>query len=273
MTRDRRFKKRVRARISQTGESYSTACRRLRLLASEERTMQETSTQETLTTVSGHDFGFEIDIPENWRDMGPDRHNSPFEVARYQRNKDRLHDGIVNIFWHMDADSPRAMAEKVQAQMKEKGLKESTLSDVTLGDRPALLHEHAYPLLDMEHWASRTHYLDVGGHVVCVNLATDNIGRDADLFDRIAPTFRAEDDTVGIVFSYDEAVPEPFVTTVLQEVFNYAPAEAVQRFVRMRTQRECVVAMVARVSAGTVQADLTARAAAAGHPLPCRVLG
>ena len=54
--------------------------------------------QETLTTLTGHDFGYEIDIPKNWRDVGPDRYNSAFEIARHLRNKDRLHDGIINIF-------------------------------------------------------------------------------------------------------------------------------------------------------------------------------
>ena len=267
MTRNRRFKKRVRARIAHTGESYSTACRRLRQLASEELM------QETLTTLNGHDFGYQIDIHENWRDVGTDRYNSPFEVARYVRNNDRLHDGIVNIFWDLEGDNAREVAARTQAELKAEGVTESELLDVTLGDRPAVLHAHAYPLHDIEHWASRTHYIDVGARIACVNLATEDIEADAELFDRIGQSFRAVDDAVGIVLSHDDAASESFVKSVLVDVFNYVPAETTRRCVRIRAQRESIVAMVDRSRLADIEEDLASRGNAAGHPLQYRVVG
>ncbi len=173
----------------------------------------------------------------------------------------------------MERDSPRELAERTQAELKAKGIVESELLNVTPRDRPAALHAHAYPLLDMEHWASRTHYLEVGGRIVCVNLATEDIERDADLFDRIGQSFRAVDDAVGVVLAYDDTTEEALFKSILVEVFNYVPPEATRRYVRIRAQRECVVALVDRSRVGEIEAALTSRAESAGSPLQYRIVG
>ena len=166
----------------------------------------------------------------------------------------------------MERDSPRELAERTQAELKAKGIVESELLNVTPRDRPAALHAHAYPLLYMEHWASRTHYLEVGGRIVCVNLATEDIERDADLFDRIGQSLRAVDDAVGVVLAYDDTTEEALFKSILVEVFNYVPPEATRRYVRIRAQRECVVALVDRSRVGEIEAALTSRAESAGSP-------
>ena len=108
MTRNRRLKRRVRARIAKTGESYTTAMRHLRKHSPEEIRMADNAFQ----TIINHDFGFSLRIPSGWRDVGPDIYNSVYEVARYLRHAPRIHDGIVNIFWDVGpAESTRALAE------------------------------------------------------------------------------------------------------------------------------------------------------------------
>ena len=101
MTQDRRCKKRVRARIAKTGESYTVAYQSLRKLMTEEESMVD-----KLKTVTNHDFGFSLQIPGGWRDVGPDIYNSAFEVARYLRTAGRIQDGIVNIFWDIPGTCP-----------------------------------------------------------------------------------------------------------------------------------------------------------------------
>ncbi|MFT5210570.1 MAG: hypothetical protein ACI9CE_002296 [Flavobacterium sp.] len=106
MTQNRRFKKRVRASMTQTAESYSVAYQLLR-----NSTMEETSMADNFQTVTNHDFGFSLQLPASWRDVGPDIYNSAFEVSRFLRTSGKINDGIVNVFWDVPGESLQSSSQ------------------------------------------------------------------------------------------------------------------------------------------------------------------
>jgi ATP-dependent Clp protease adapter protein ClpS len=271
MTHDRRFKKRVRARIAETGESYTVAYQHLRHLSSEETSMSENKFQK----ITNHDFGYSLQIPSGWRDVGPFIYNSAFEVARYLKKDDDLHEGIVNIFWGFPGKSTRWLAETgdasvfdlSQAGLEKEGIKKTSISETHIGNRPATRLNWESNTGD---WSTRCYFMAVRDTFICLNMGSREPTRDCQLFDEIANSFDAIEDTAGIVFVRDDKTPASFVTNLLEEVFDYRHDQATQRLVRINAQRESVVALVPKVEASQIVSALNERSKAAGYSLTCR---
>ena len=273
MTQDRRFKKRVRTRIAKTGESYSTAYSHLRKSSLEENTMAENEFQ----TITNHDFGYTLKIPSGWRDVGPFIYNSAFEIARYVKTDDNIHDGIVNIFWGFPGESPRQLAETGDPSgfdySQASGVKKTSIGDALIGGRPAtrLNWEVDVNYRTTNFWSTRSYFMAVRDTFMCLNMGSPDPTRDRELYDEIANSFNAIEDTAGIVFLRDDNTPASFVTSLLEEVFNYRNDQAMQRLVRINAQREAIVALVERERATTLVNELNTRSKAAGYSLTCRM--
>lgn len=277
MTQDRRFKKRVRARMVKTGESYSAASHHLRKRRTEEPSMAENEFQ----SITNPDFGYTLKIPTGWRNVGPDIYNSVYEVARYLRTNDRLHDGIVNLFWDIPGDSPRQAAETGDCSvfdlnrdcLLKEGIEDISIEDVTIASRSATRLDHAYKLGDIENWASRSYFLSVRNTLICLNMGTSNVEADTALYDRIADSFHVIENAVGIVMVRDGETPGDFITGLLQTAFNYRQQWARQRVVQMNAQRESVIALVDADDAAGVVESVNEQCRQAGYALTCRVAG
>ena len=278
MTQDRRFKKRVRARIAKTGESYSTAYQHLRKLSSEETTMAENEFQ----TITNHDFGYTLRIPSDWRDVGPFIYNSAFEIARYVKTADNIHDGIVNIFWGFPGKSTRSLAETgvpssefnySQASLEREGIKKTSVSETHIGDCPAtrLDWEADVNYRTTNFWSTRCYFMAVRDTFMCLNMGSPDPTRDRELYDEIANSFDVIENCVGIVFVRDDETPASFVTGLLEKAFDYRHDQATQRLVRINEQRESVVALVNASEADAVVQTLNEQSKDAGYSLTCRV--
>lgn len=261
--------------MAETGESYSTAYRRLR-----HSNLEEDMT-EPLNVVTNHDFGFSLKLPESWRDVGPDVYNSPLEVARYLRHSGNLHAGIVNIFWDIPGDSIDSLVVTggpSNCDISIKGLQEYGIHAVTrteleLDSRRTICLSFQETLGDIKAWASQAYFLEIRGKLVCVNLGTSTLEQDKALYEQIISSFRAIEDPVGIVLTRDMKTPSEFVSDILQTEFRYTKRNAVQRATRMDTQQEAVVALVHQQEALTVIESVSKRSAAAGYGLSARVAG
>ncbi|MFT7091118.1 MAG: ATP-dependent Clp protease adapter protein ClpS [Sulfitobacter sp.] len=274
MTRDRRFKKRVRARIARTGESYTVAYQVLRQQTSEDKSMTQQKTQ----TINNHDFGYTIEVPSTWRDLGPDIYNSAFEVARYLRNAPIIHDGIVNIFWGLPAESRQSAANSgdpdvfdLNKDCLEKEGIAATVTEVMLGGRPATRLDHAYRFGDIAHWASRSYFMEVRGAVICLNMGTSDVLKDSPVFDWIAESFRPIENATGIILIHDGKTPAAVVSQLLVDHFDYMPRKATQRLVKMTTQKESVVALVESDQALQLVESINKNSLEKGYSLSCRI--
>ena len=243
MTQDRRFKKRVRVRMAKTGESYSAAYQFLR-----NSTMEETSMTDEFNTVTNHDFGYSLQLPTSWRVVGPDIYNSAFEISRYLRTSGKIHDGIVNVFWDVPGESLQSLVDvgappifDLSAKsLRSEGVTDISVSNLEIGGREAIRLDHAYKLGDIEDWASRSYFMRIRGKFVILNMGTSDRASDRALYDQIASSFNAIEDSVGIVLVRDEDTPGAFVAEVLEMTFQYPHRKALQRSIRMNTQRESV---------------------------------
>lgn len=275
MTQNRRFKKRVRARIAKTGESYSTACGHLRKSNQEDDTMAENAFQ----TVINHDFGYSLRLPVGRRDVGPHIYNSVFEVARYLRNEPKIHDGIVNLFWDLPGESTRQLAETGEKSvfdlnrtcLEKEGVKDISIDEVTIGGRPATRLDHAYKLGDIDNWASRSYFMAVRNTFICLNMGTSDVDADRRLYDEIADSFKVIDDVASIVLARDADTPDDFITGLLEDTFAYQSNKAMQRLVRIKAQRESVVALVDAAKARGIVDTVNEKSRAAGYGLQCRI--
>jgi ATP-dependent Clp protease adapter protein ClpS len=274
MTRDRRLKKRVRARAARTGESYSVAYQLLRERKTEETAMTENEFQ----TITNHDFGYTIKVPSGWRDVGPDIYNSAFEVARYLRNSPAIHDGIVNIFWGIPGESHQSTAKSGDPavfDLSKEGLEKEgltvTLKEIQVGDRLATLLEYAYRLGNIEHWASRSYFMEVRGTVICLNMASADMEADGSLYDKIVQSFSPIEETAGIVLVHDGVTPSTYISQLLVDQFDYTHRQATQKLVKIRTQKESVVALVEADRALKLVDSINQASVENGYSLSCRV--
>lgn len=281
MTQNRTFKKRVRARMAETGESYSAANQLLRNSTLQDLVMEETSMTENLQLVTNQDFGFSLQLPATWRDVGPDVYNSTFKMVRYLRTSGKIHDGIVNVFWDIPGDSLRSLVEVGNPStfdlsvkgLKDEGISDISTSDVEIGGREAIRLNWASPLGDIDDWASRSYFMCVRNKFVCLNMGTSDRVGDAELYDQVARSFSAIEDTIGIVLVRDEATPGDFVAEVLETAFQYSHRNALQRSIRMNTQQESVVALVEEKDAPRIIGLVAEQSQKAGYGLTARVVG
>lgn len=275
MTQNRRFKKRVRARIAKTGESYAAACRHLRRSNQEDANMAENEFQ----TIINHDFGYRLAIPVGWRDVGPHIYNSVFEIARYLRNEPRIADGIVNLFWDLPGASSRQLAESGdcavfdlnRACLEKEGVTDISISEVTIGNRPATRLDHAYRLGDIDNWASRSYFMAVRNTFICLNMGTSSIEANSMLYDDIAASFHVVDEVASVLLVRDDKTPDTFIVDVLEHTFDYSHDKALQRLVLIKAQHECVVALVDASKAANIVDAVNAQSHSAGYSLRCRV--
>jgi hypothetical protein len=276
MTQDRRFKKRVRERMANTGESYSAAYQFLR-----NSTMEETSMTDEFKTVINHDFGYSLQLPTNWRDVGPDIYNSAFEVSRYLRTSGKIHDGIVNVFWDVPGESLHSLVEVGDPpifdlsvkSLRNEGVTDISVSNLEIGGRETIRLDHAYKLGDIEDWASRSYFMRIRGKFVILNMGTSDRTSDRALYDQIASSFNAIEDSVGIVLVRGEDTPGAFVAEVLEMAFQYPHRKALQRSIRMNTQSESVVALIDENDATRIIELVAERSREAGYGLTARVVG
>ena len=275
MTQNRRFKKRVRTRMAQTGESYSAAYLALRNL-----NLEETPMTEPFQLVTNQDFGFSIDLPSSWRDVGPDIYNSAFEVAPYLRKSGNIHAGIVNIFWDLQGQSTlRSLVDVGDTELfdlsvkglTEEGIPEISTMDTELDGRETIRLDWAQPLGEIEDWASRSYFTKVRGKFICLNMGTSDRHGDAALFDHIASSFRVIEETVGIVLVRDASTPSSFVAEVLGSQFKYSKRKALQQSIRMNTQNESVVALVDHQDADQVIQSIAKLSQETGIRLSARI--
>jgi len=166
-----------------------------------------------------------------------------FEVARYLRNAPVIHDGIVNVFWGLPTDSRQSAAntgdsdvfDLNKACLAKEGVT-ATVREVMLGSRPATRLDHAYKLGDIEHWASRSYFMEIRGAVICLNMGTSDVLKDGPMFDWIAESFKPIENITGIILIHDGQTPAAVVSQLLVDNFDYTPRKATQRLVKMTTQ-------------------------------------
>ena len=274
MTRDRRFKKRVRARIARKGESYTVAYQVLRQQTPEDEAMTRQKTQ----TINNHDFGYTIEVPSTWRDLGPDIYNSAFEVARYLRNAPIIHDGIVNIFWGLPAESRQLAANTgdpdvfdLNKDCLEKEGIAATVTEVMLGGRAATRLDRAYKLGNIEHWASRSYFMEIRGAIICLNMGTSDLLEDAPVFDWITESFKPIENATGIILIHDGQTPAAVVSQLLIDNFDYSKRKATQKLVKMTIQKESVIALVESDQALQLVESINKNSRENGYSLSCRI--
>lgn len=165
------------------------------------------------------------------------------------------------------------MSDLNRDSLRQAGVKEISLTDTELAGRPAVRLDHAYPLGDIEHWASRSYFMTVRDTLVCLNMGTSDVAADRDLYDRIASSFRAIEDAVGIVLVRERETPDEFLVDLMASVFDYPRNRARQRLVQIKAQGESVVALVEAARADEIVQLVGKRSERAGVALGCRVAG
>ena len=270
MTHDRRFKKHVRARIAKSGESYTTALRRLR--ASEEQSRMNAINE--LQPLVEHDFGYSLLIPSSWRSYAADIHISPLEVARYMRDGPDVAPGIVNVFWGTRGDSPCEIAEKQKARLENAEIDGQTFKAFAIDDCRSMAGRSHVSIPDQSWVQLRSGCLDpTSCQFEGFNMATPNDEADAALFEMIAGSFTVVEEVTGIVFEQDGETPTDFVSDLLVDHFSYRSDQATQRMIRMNAQRESVVSLVEASQAEAIVAEINSKIAEAGPGLRCRTSG
>lgn len=82
MTRDKDFKKVVRRRAQESGESYTEARRNVL-----EQNIDPHGHRSRLRRVDKPDLSFTVLVPEDWAEFPPQPTNNPYEVARFQHHE------------------------------------------------------------------------------------------------------------------------------------------------------------------------------------------
>lgn len=85
MTERKRFKRRVRSRAAQTGESYMVARRLLEHRSGLERTLSETN------TITDQLHGFSLELPAGWKRVDPSVTASHWQVAAFDGSEEHAH--------------------------------------------------------------------------------------------------------------------------------------------------------------------------------------
>ncbi|MEM7366552.1 MAG: ATP-dependent Clp protease adaptor ClpS [Pseudomonadota bacterium] len=152
------------------------------------------------------------------------------------------------------------------------GVKDIDLSETQVGERLATRLDNAYPLGSIDHWASRSYFMEIRGSIVCLNMGSPDVEADRALYDRIADSFVVIESPASIVMAHDGQTPSDFVVDVLVDVIGYVPRRATQRAVRLNTQRELVVALVDEAVAPSVVEQVNERSRQSGYSLTCRMM-
>lgn len=257
MTARKALKRLIRARMKQTGESY-TAARQFFLDAKENINM-------SMKTICNPDFGLSLHVPESWEEREPDLNNGPFEIMRFVRSDG---DRFACSVFRPQGNDPRALAEANQADLATKGFNDFALADITLSNREAVKLDFQKPT---DGTARRHYFIPLKGQLFVLTLATRQIEEDARLFDQIAASLDVIADPVSIVLRKEDDTPASFVVDTLEGLFGYSHSKALRTAVRIDSQCEGVVALVAKQDAAALVDQVTQRATTEGVSLQCRI--
>ena len=274
MTVNKSLKRLIRARMKQTGESYSTA-RRFFLRSEENKNMSDFE----LKTVTNNDYGFTLDVPVDWHELEPDLNNGPFEIARINRDTEDSLYGSIAVFKPQPGD-PRSVAELNKADLATKDFDNLEVSELVLSGRSVAQltcdkpksKRRSKPHSPVQHHWVRSYFIPVGSHLFVVGLSTPDPEVDKLLFDKVAASFNAIEDRAGIVFEKSTNVTMTFMRRLLEDAFGYTQNRALRKAVAIDAQGESIVAIVERKKADEVVMEINARAKSAGVPFGCRTV-
>jgi hypothetical protein len=181
MTANKHFKRRVRERARRTGESYTAALRHLRRMDAEEQPM-------SWQRIEKSQFGYAVQVPEDWDERPPNLKNSPWETARFGQRTDRRHSLIVFRAPNRRTGSPGDIAAGARTSLESSGFTDFRITDARVGGREGALLECA--LHDAGRvWAVREYFVAVDGVHFCLGLGSSVPEEDAALFGEIAARF------------------------------------------------------------------------------------
>ena len=192
MTAKKNFKRLVRARARQTGESYAAAFRSLRKGSPEVRPMAAASPSSRgvppLRRVEKPELGFALLVPHNWRDEPPDPFNSAQEIARFTGPGLRERGCFVFRNHPRPGITARAAAEGLVPVLERGGFGNFTHHDATIGGVPASRLEFE-KRTGSRLRSFRDYYVVVGDTPIVLSFSIPNPDQDAPLIDMLAATF------------------------------------------------------------------------------------
>jgi hypothetical protein len=184
MTARKSFKRLVRERAARTGESYTAALRHFRESSAENDPMEKTGFRRVAKT----DLGFALHVPDDWKEQPPNP-ASPLEVAHFSFGQGSL-TGVCLVLWSSTRTgfTPRAQVESMIPQLESQGFREFVLSDVSIASRSAVRMD-CERRRDGKVWSVRGYLVFAEQGFLSLALATHDLDRDRQLFDRIADGF------------------------------------------------------------------------------------
>ena len=185
MTTDKDFKRLVRGRSDRTGESYSAARRRLL-----KRRGQRVPIPN-LRRVEKPEYGFSIEVPEDWPEEPPDLNNSQYEVARF-RYYDADARRLTLVSRPTDDAEPQVWtaANAVRGRRQRTGFMHFSLAECEWGGGDGVRIDCDKPS-DRPRgvWTIREYLAVANGVVYILGMGTSQPIDDGPLFDEIATRF------------------------------------------------------------------------------------
>jgi hypothetical protein len=181
MTANRHFKRRVRERARRTGESYTAALARLRQIDAKEQPVK-------WQRIEKPDFGYAVQVPDDWDERPPDLKNSPWETARFTQPADRRHSIIVFRGPTRPGRDAAQVADGARLALENGGFTESRISDATFAGRAGVRLECArYDAGRI--WAVREYFVVEDASYFCLGCGSAVPDEDDALFTEMASRF------------------------------------------------------------------------------------
>jgi len=187
MTKDKDFKRLVRARAEQTGEPYSSARRSL-----VEQPTEAAPQVADLRPVEKPGLGFTVWVPRDWAEFPPQPTNNAYEVARFQYRDEHRH--ICLVFRHPGAVglSPHVPADLIRRDREAKGFENFTADEMEIGGWPAVRLDYSTTRFGFGEWFVRDYLLVAHNVVLELGLGSSVPEVDGPTFDEMAARFTAE---------------------------------------------------------------------------------
>lgn len=186
MTANKNLKRRVRARMARTGESYTAALRQLRRNAAEEPAMAEPTVPEIAwRQVVKPEYGYAVWVPLNWEERPPNLKNSPWETARFAEPDDRRHSVIVFRTPVFRRRTPLEHAESIRESLAGAGFAEFEIVETTVAGRPGVRLDCARRDAGRV-WSVREYLVRTDEASFCLGLGSAIPDEDGALFDELA---------------------------------------------------------------------------------------
>lgn len=199
MTAKKDLKRLVRARARKTGESYAAALRHFRKQVPEEKTMAAPASSTRLRRVEKPQYGFAVQLPEDWAEEPADPFNSEWEVARFRLSGPSGSVRNCLVFRSPekpDAD-PRDAARRAETSLGQAGFGNFRHVHIKLGGLPAARLDFDRPWPNDRIWSCRHHFVVAAGHLFCLSFGTTAIEEDAPLLDELTARFEFIGDPPG----------------------------------------------------------------------------